>query len=130
MKKLVVLFVLSIPALGLCATLSEQINRAAANAYAQSTVQVQVKLAKPVYMSDMMFRRPRGKDVLIRTDYKENTCTGRLSAQRTHVIVPVACVQDRKYKVEQIRLTFADGRKIKKSVQALHLHEKSAHIAL
>lgn len=130
MKKLAVLFVLSIPALCAAATLSEKVNRAAANALAQVAVQVRVKLAKPVYMSDLMLRPVRGKDVVIRTDYKEQTCTGRLSTQGTQVSVPLSCVQDGNYKAEQISLTFADGRRVKKSSRSLRLHENSAQIAL
>ena len=130
MKKLAALVVLSIPMWGIAATFSEKLDRTLANALAKITVQVKVTLAKPVYMSDVMFRRPRGANVVIRTDYKEQTCTGRLSAQETHVYVPLSCVQDGKYKAEEISLTFADGRRVKKSAQALHLHKNSAHIAL
>ncbi len=131
MKKLAVLVVLSIPALGLSATLSEQINRAAANAFAKSTVAVQVKLAKPVYMSDVMLRPVRGtKDTVISVDYKQAKCTGRLSAQKTHVIVPASCVQDEKYKAAQIRLTFADGSQVKKSGKAVQVQNQVAHIRL
>ena len=130
MKKLVVLFVLSIPACCVSTTLSEKLDRVLTAAQAKIAVRVKVTLAKPVYMSDMMCRPVRGKDVVIRTDYKEQTCTGRLSAQKTQVYVPLSCVQDENYKAEKISLTFADGRNVKKSAKALHLHENSAHIAL
>lgn len=131
MKKLAVLVVLSIPTLGLCASLSEQINRVAAQALAKSSVQVHVKLAKPVYMSDVMFRPVRGtKDTVIRVDYKEQKCTGRLSAQKTHVVVPASCVVDEKYKAAQIHLTFADGSQVKKSGKAVHVQDNVAHIRL
>ena len=130
MKKLAILFILSLPAWCAADHLGDQLIRATAHAFAKSTVQVHIQLAKPVYMSDVMFRRPRGKNVVIYTDYKEQTCTGRLSAQATHVSVPLSCVQDDKYKAEKISLTFADGRRINKTAQALHVHEKSAHIVL
>ena len=131
MKKLAVLVVLSIPALGLSATLSNQLERTAAQALAKSSVQVQVKLAKPVYMSDVMFRPVRGgKDTVIRVDYKEQTCTGRLSVQKTHVIVPSSCVVEDKYKAAQVHLTFADGSSIKKSGKSVEVQQKLAHIRL
>lgn len=131
MKKLAVLFVLSIPALGLCASLSEQINRATTQALAKNAVQVQVKLAKPVYMSDVMFRPIRGgKDTVIRVDYKQTKCTGRLSAQKTHVVVPASCVASEKYKAAQIHLTFADGSQVKKSGKAVQMQNQVAHIRL
>ena len=131
MKKLVTFIILSIPALGLSATLSEQLTRATAQAFAKSTVQVQVKLAKPVYMSDVMLRPIRGgKDTVIRVDYKQTKCTGRLSARETHVYVPLSCVQDEKYKAAQVHLTFADGSQIKKSGKSVEVQEKLARIRL
>ena len=130
MKKLAVLFILSIPALGLSTTLSDQLERATVHALAKSSVQVRVKLAKPVYMSDVMFRRPRGKNVVIRVDYKEQTCTGRLSAQETYVVVPTSCVQDKKYKAEKISLTFADGRFVQKTGKAVQLQDELAFVRL
>lgn len=130
MKKLAVLVVLSIPLCGIATTLSGKLDRTLTNAFTRMTVRVKVTLAKPVYMSDVMFRPVRGKDVVIRTDYKEQTCTGLLSTQEMHVYVPLSCVQDANYKAEKINLTFADGRSVKKSAQALHLHENSAHIVL
>ena len=131
MKKLAVLFVLSIPALGLSTTLSEQLERVATQALAKSCVQVHVKLAKSVYMSDVMFRPVRGtKDTVIRTDYKQIKCTGHLSAQKNHVVVPASCVVSEDYKAAQIRLTFADGNQIQKSASAVKLQNKVAHIAL
>ncbi len=131
MKKIAVLFVLSIPALGLSTTLSEQLERTAAQALAKITVQIHVKLAKPVYMSDVMFRPVRGtKDTVIRVDYKEQTCTGRLSVHKTHVLLPTSCVQDGNYKAAQVHLTFADGSSIKKSGKSVEVQEKLAHIRL
>ena len=131
MKKFVVLFVLSIPALGLCTVLSEQLERATARTLAKSVVAVHVKLSKPVYMSDVMFRPLRGaKDTVIRLDYKEQICTGRLSAQKTHVVVPARCVSNEEYKATQIRLIFADGSQIKKSGKAVAVQNKVAHIRL
>lgn len=131
MKKLAVFVVLSIPALGLSATLSEQLERVTAQALAKRTVAVQVKLAKPVYMSDVMFRPIRGgKDTVIRVDYKQTKCTGRLSAQKTHVVVPALCVATEDYKAAQIQLTFADGSRIKKSGKAVQVQNNVARIAL
>lgn len=130
MKKLAVLFVLSIPALGLSATFSEQLERAAAQAFANHTVAVQVKLAKPIYMSDVMYRPVRGKDTVIGTDYKQTRCIGRLSAPETQVVVPLACVQDGKYHAVQIKLLFADGSQIQKSGHAVIKQQKWALIRL
>ncbi len=130
MKKLAVLFILSIPALGLSATFSEQLERVTAQALAKTAVQVHVKLAKPVYMSDVMFRRPRGKNIVIRVDYKEQKCTGRLSAEKTHVIVPVSCVQNSKYKAAQVHLTFFNGKQIKKSGKSIEIQDELALVRL
>ena len=131
MKKLVVILLLSIPALCWAQNLSTQLERIAVNAVAKSAVQVHVKLAKPVYMSDVMFRPVRGgKDTVIRIDYKEQKCTGRLAAQKTHVVVPVSCVQDEKYKATQVRLTFADGSQLKKPGKVVQVQDELAHIRL
>ena len=68
-------------------------------------------------MSDMMFRPVRGKDVVIRTDYKQITCQGRLSAQKTHVWVPTSCVVEKKYRISKVRVTFSDGSTVEKPGQ-------------
>ena len=131
MKKLVVMLLLSIPALGAAYNLNEQVNRAAADALAKMQVQVHVKLAKPVYISDVMLRPMRGgKDTVIRTDYKVQTCTGRLSVQKTYVRVPASCIKVKNYTVSQIRLTFADGRQIQKSARAVIEQQKQTLILL
>ena len=131
MKKLAVLFVLSLPAWCAADRFSDQLTRATAHALAKSTVQVHVKLAKPVYMSDVMFRPVRGtKDTVIRTDYKEQTCTGHLSAQETHVLVLLSCVVDDKYKAAQVSVKFADGSWVKKSGKAVEMQDKFAVIRL
>ena len=130
MKKLAVLIILSIPAWGVAHHLGRFIDHATARALTQSTVEVRVKLAKPVYMSEVMFRPVRGRDTVIRIDYKEQTCTGRLSVHKTHVVVPSSCVQDGKYKVTKISLTFANGHQVKKTGQSVQVQDKLANIRL
>ena len=130
MKKLVFLIMLSIPAWCMAAQLDKSVNRAAAKALAKTAVRVQVQLAKPVYMSEVMFRRPRTQDTVISVDYKQVICTGRLSSQKTHVYVPLACVQDEKYKAASVRLTFADGQQVKKSGKDVEMQAKFARIRI
>ena len=130
MKKLVVLFVLSIPALGLSTTLSEQLERVTAQVLSASSVQVRVKLAKPVYMSDVMFRRPRCKNVVIGFDYKQVQCRGYLSAQGTQVYVPLSCVSDKNYKAAEVSVIFPDGKKISKSGTHVQYQSKIALIRI
>ena len=130
MKKLLAVVMLFVPALAVAHKLDQQLERLTAQAFAQSVVQVQVKLVKPVHISDMMLRPVRGKDVVIRTDYKQNRCTGRLSVQRTHVIVPLSCVEDNNYKAEQIYLVFTDGRRIEKSGKSVKIQKNTARILL
>lgn len=130
MKKLVVLCMLSIPVLSMAQDLSESVSRMAANAFTRNTVKVDVKLAKPVYMSDLMCRPVRGEDMVVRVDYKQTTCTGILSAQKTQVYVPLSCVADGKYKASQINLTFADGSRVSKNHKSIKYQGKRAFIRL
>ncbi len=130
MKKLVALLMLSLPVCLMALPLSTQVERATAQALVKNTVHVQVKLAKPVRMSDVMFRRPRSKDVVIRVDYKQTQCTGRLSFTKTHVYVPLSCVQDGKFRAANVQLTFADGSQLHKTAQAVTTYEEVASIRL
>ena len=130
MKKLVLLFVLTIPMLGISHNLNDSVDRAAAKAVATTAVRVHVKLARPVYMSDVMFRPVRGQDMVIRVDYKEQTCIGRLSAQKTYVVVPTSCVADEKYKAAKLNLIFANGRPVQKTGKAVENQGKVAYIHL
>ena len=132
MKKLVLISLLSVPALCVANQLTDQITRATARALAQNNVKVEVKLAKPVHMSDVMFRPVRGgKDVVIRVDYKEKSCTGRLSAQSKDVVVPAQCVaSEGDYHLSKMRLTFADGSQVVKQKKALQTQGQIARIRL
>ena len=130
MKKLVCLLVVLSPLFVHAQnnTLNQAVDRAVT---AQTSfVKVWVKLAKPVYMSEVMFRRPRCKDTVIRIDYKELECTGRLSAQKTHVWVPASCVKDGKYNASRIKMTFADGSSIQKSAEAVQTVGQQARIGI
>ena len=130
MKKLIMLLLLSIPLCCVAQSLNKRIERAAARVLAQSTVVVEAKLAKPVYMSDVMYRRPRGKDVVIRIDYKQAQCRGRLSAQQTQVYVPLSCVADDDYKAAEVFITFSDGKKIHKSGKHVQYQDEIALIRI
>lgn len=130
MKKLVLSIILSFPVLCTAHNLNNQLTRKVTNALAQSAVQVHVKLAKPVHMSDVMLRPVRGKDTVIRVDYKEQTCVGRLSAKKTYVVVPLSCVADEKYKATKINLVFANGQPIQKTGNAVKNQGKVAYIHL
>ena len=132
MKKLVLISLLSVPALCVANQLTDQITRATARALAQNNVKVEVKLAKPVHMSDVMFRPVRGgKDVVIRVDHKEKSCTGRLSAQSKDVVVPAQCVAaEGEYLLSEMRLTFADGSQVVKQKKALQTQGQIARIRL
>ena len=130
MKKLVALFILSLPVCLTAFPLSTKVERAVTKTVANNSVQVQVKLAKPVRMSDMMFRRPRCKDMVVRIDYKQTTCTGILSAAKTHVAVPLSCVRDGKYQADQVHLTFADGSQVHKTAKSVETHDEVATIRL
>ncbi len=132
MKKLVLISLLSVPALCVANQLTDQITRATARALAQNNVKVEVKLAKPVRMSDVMVRPVRGgRDIVIRVDYKEKICTGRLSAQNKDVVVPAQCVaSEGDYHLSTMRLTFADGRQVVKQKKALQTQGQIARIRL
>ncbi len=130
MKKLVLSIILSFPALCIAHNLNNQLTRTVTNALAQSSVQVHVKLAKPVYMSDVMFRPVRGRDTVIRMDYKERKCMGRLSAKKTHVVVPSSCVADEKYKATKINLIFSNEQSVQKTGKAVETQGKVAYIRL
>ena len=132
MKKLVLISLLSVPALCVANHLNDQITRATNRAFAKNTVKVEVKLAKPVHMSDVMFRPVRGgKDVVIRVDYKEKSCTGRLSEHGKEVVVPAQCVaSEGAFLLSKMRLTFADGRQVVKQKKALQTQGPIARIRL
>ena len=135
MKKISILLAVSLLTPGLFAQkvpLSKQIERAVAQAVAgrDTYVSVQVKLAKPVYMSDVMFRRPRCKDMVIRVDYKQKSCTGQLSARQEYVSVPSSCVEDGKYRAAKVIVAFADGQKVTKSRKDIQTRKNSARIYL
>ncbi len=109
----------------------QPVERATARALAKSAVHVQVTLAKPVYMSEVMFRPVRGgKDTVIRVDYKQAACRGRLSAQKTYVQVPASCIAYEKYEVSQVNLTFADGRRVTKTGKSVEQKNQTAWIKL
>ena len=130
MKKLVCLLVVLSPLFAQAqnSALNQAVDRAVSTQ--TSFVKVWVKLTKPVYMSEVMFRRPRCKDTVIRIDYKEQECTGRLSVQKTHVWVPASCVQDGKYNASRVKMTFADGSSIQKSAEAVQTVGKQARIGI
>ena len=130
MKKLVIALLFTAPAWCVAQNLNGQLERMTARALVQSVVAVEVKLAKPIHMSDVMFRRPRGKDVVIRVDYKQARCTGYLSAQNTYVYVPVSCVEDEGYKASHLSLTFADGNKIQRSGKNVEYRGKVALVRI
>ena len=130
MKKLVTVFVLSLPVCVTALSLSTKVERVVAKTVANNTVQVQVKLAKPVYMSDLMVRRPRCKDMVIRVDYKQAQCAGFLSSDKTYVAVPLSCVQDGKYQAERVDLAFADGTQVHKTAKSLQTNNETATIRL
>ena len=130
----------TIPLLGLCVMLfplfgyaqNSALDKALDRAVAAQTasVHVWVRLAKPVYISDVMFRRPRGKNIVIRTDYKEKQCLGRLSAQEKQVYVPLACVAEDKYRADEMRITFANKQTVQKSANDLQFTKTAAYIKL
>ena len=128
MKKLVVFMLLSIPVVSVAQSFEQRVQRAIAKAAVRPTVKVSVKLAKPVYMSDVMFRRPRGKNMVIGTDYKQNTCTGVVSDKQ--VYVPATCVVEKEYRPTQVILTFANGRNVQKAGRSVKRMGDVAVIAL
>ena len=113
MKKLVIFMLLSIPIVSVAQSFEQRFQRTIAQAAVRPTVKVSVKLAKPIYMSDVMFRRPRGKNMVIGMDYKQNTCTGVVSNKQ--VYVPATCVVEKNYHPAQVTLTFANGRNVQKT---------------
>ncbi len=92
----------------------------------KNEVLVSLKFAKPVYMSDVMFRRPRGKDMVIRVDYKQKSCRGVVDQSGDRVYVPVTCLKQDGYKVSNVQLTFANGTKVKKTGTSI---EKKGDVA-
>ena len=113
-------------------TLDQQVTRAVSKAISHQPVHVdvQIKLAKPIYMSDYMWRRPRCKDVIIRWEQKENSCTGTLRTDLQRVYIPATCAQEEKYRISQVEITFANGRKLQTSGKAVRILKDKAFIAL
>lgn len=112
MKKSILCALLFLSAPLFAVPLTDQVERAVAAAIAvrNQRVTVSAKLVKPVYSSDVMFRRPRGRDVVIATRQKENTCTGLWDTTARRIYLPAACVQEEKYRLETLRVTFTGGR--------------------
>lgn len=117
MKKLIILLLLFFPIVCSAQNLNKQVERAIVRGIVGTPVKVDIKLVKPVYMSDVMFRPVRGKNRVIRMDYKQVTCQGYSSAQKTYVWVPTSCVVEKKYRVSKVRVTFPDGSTVEKPGQ-------------
>ena len=133
MKKITCLFISLLTATPLVAqNLNHKVTRTVDQAVLARTakVQVQVKLAKPVRMSDVMFRRPRGKDIIIDWKQKENTCTGTLHTGLQRVYVPAPCVQEDNYQIAQIKMTFPNGKQLQTSAKSVRITKEKAFIAL
>ncbi len=109
-------------------SLDKQVQRAVLQALSlgKNEVLVNLKFAKPVYMSDLMLRRPRVKDMVIRVDYTQKSCRGVLDQSGDRVYVPVNCVKQDGYKVADVQLTFANGTKVKKTGTSI---EKKGDVA-
>ena len=133
MKKIISILAVALSISPLAAqTVNEQVTRAVTQAVQKQcpAVKVWVKLTKPVHMSDVMFRRPRGKDIIIDWKQKENTCTGTLHANLQRVYIPAACVQEEEYQIAQVKMTFANGRTLQTSGKAVRIVKDKAFIAL
>ncbi len=79
-----ILFTCSLLVSGLCAQASSVETYVRRSAYAaqqaaSSKVTLRFMWSKPVRISDVMNRRPRGEDVVVRVDQATTTCTGTVS---------------------------------------------------
>ncbi len=109
--------------------LDRQVERAVTKAVITQPVSVQVKLVKPVYSSDVMFRRPR-KNVIISTKQKENTCTGFWKVNGSKVYIPAVCAQEEGYHITAVKLVFADGHTSKLPGKQVQIRGDVALISL
>lgn len=114
------------------ASLANPVERAVAAAIAAANQQVNVlaKLVKPVHSSDVMFRRPRGRDVVIATKQKEKACTGFWDENAQRLYIPSSCVRQDGYHVAALRLTFVGGRTVNVPGKSVKIMGDIAFVAL
>ena len=116
MKKIIVLSLLSFCAGTLFAqndSLNYQLTRAAAAATQEQDAKVTLhfKWEKPVRSSDVMFRTPRGEDVILRWDHAKTTCTGVVSNENRIYFV-ADCLEPSSFELEhlkEVQVTLPNG---------------------
>ncbi|MBR2081702.1 MAG: hypothetical protein IJ876_01630 [Elusimicrobiaceae bacterium] len=116
MKKIILLFVVFLCAVGTFAqnnSLNNQVERAVATAANLSAVKASVTFSweKPVRISDVMCRRPRCEDVVIRWDHATTTCTGTFSDENKVYFV-ANCLEPSSFELEhlkEVKVTLSNG---------------------
>ena len=93
-------------------------------------VNVRAVLVKPVYMSEVMLRRPRCKDQIVSYKEKTTTCQGVLSNSDQRVYVPSACVSAKDYKLSKVVFTLGNGQNIKSSQPSVTITKEIAFVQL
>ncbi len=133
MKKIILLCLMGLSAATLPAGAQSFTDQLQRNVYAAaqdatSKVQVHFKWKKPVYMSDVMFRRPRTKDMIIRWDQKTTTCAGIVSAEN-RVYFVADCLEPGSFEFEhlkEVQVTFANGEKVVGGKNTIGRHDEVA----
>ena len=100
---------------------------AAALQRAEAAYEVAVSLdwKKEVTLGDLMLRAPRRparKEDVVYVKQKNTRCRGVLVENGTRVLMPAACLEERKYQLERIVLHFANGRQAVKNTQELQVN--------
>lgn len=119
MKKTILLFAVSLCATYLFAqpdSLNTQLER---NVYtatqeASSKASIRFKWEKAVRISDVMTRRPRGADVVVRWDHATTTCSGVVSTEN-RVYFVADCLEPGSFDFEhlkEVQVSFANGQQV------------------
>jgi len=99
---------------------------------ATSKVQVRFKWEKPVYMKDLMFRRPRTKDRVIRWDQKTTTCSGVVSSEN-RVYFVADCLEPGSFDLahlKSVQIAFANGVEVTGGKEAIARSKDVAWVAV
>lgn len=109
--------------------LKAQKNHSAARQNKSAVVSLSFDWEKPVYLSDMVRRRRAGfKDTLVSVKRKTTRCKGVL-LERDLAVTPARCARGKDgFKLKQVNLSFANGKKGVEAGQSVCVKGKFAQI--
>ena len=124
--------VCSMVAVGQGNSLGSSLERAVLQAQSAQLQKVEVtaRLKKPVKISDLMWRRPRCRDMVVRVDYIQKQCTGVLAGNENGVFVPASCLTEPNYSLAAVQLHFVTGQTVKVTQKPVNVTDELVFIRL